>query len=119
MSVAEELDKLIQTMNETLEVTDRVHAHVAGGWITKLKKVRDGVTSDVKGKGSTPLQLSAKDRDTFATYLETSAKSGSAMVEQMEGLGGIHEAMIRKIKLEALAERTVAAKLRATQDMSM
>ena len=65
------------------------------------------------------LLLSAAERDRFAAYLERSATSGAAIVQQFEKLGSLHAAMSAKLKAEVAAERIVAAKLRATQEYGL
>ena len=57
--------------------------------------------------------LTAEDRDKFVAYLKESAASDEAMAAQCEALN--ERVMSKKLRVEAMAYRVVAAKLAATE----
>jgi hypothetical protein len=61
------------------------------------------------------INLSAQERDRFATWLEQEAESDDAMATQLGKLPGNYEAMRSKWNAEALAARVIARKLRSIE----
>jgi hypothetical protein len=64
-----------------------------------------------------PLLLTAAERERFATYLEHEAQSDEMLAEQASNIG--HEAFARKLRVEAIAARVVAGKLREIEDQTI
>jgi len=60
------------------------------------------------------MNLTETERNRFATYLEQEAKTDEEMAIQCEKLGV--SPMVKKLKIEAMAERIVAQKLRSTYE---
>lgn len=63
----------------------------------------------------TLINLTAAERDRFATWLEQEAETDKGMLEQMEKLGGMHP-MIKQRKNEIVAALMIARKLRSIED---
>lgn len=59
--------------------------------------------------------LTQQERDKFALYLERDAASDKAIADQMEGSGIGIEAMIKKLRVEAMAAEVIARKLRSIE----
>jgi hypothetical protein len=63
------------------------------------------------------LLLTDHERERFAAYLEAEAESADGIAAQMETIR-THEAIIKRFRLEAIAARIIAAKLRATESFT-
>ncbi len=66
---------------------------------------------------STP--LTHQERDRFATWLEREADTDEMMVEQLEKLPSRPEPLAKKYRVEMMAARVVAQKLRSISDESL
>lgn len=63
---------------------------------------------------SLPITLSADERERFAVWLEQEAVTAEGLLEQMQAMR-LPEAILNLHKLEAIASRAIAKKLRATE----
>lgn len=63
------------------------------------------------------MNLNEEERHKFADYLEQDAKSSRMLAEQMAKLGSIHQAMTKKLRIEADAAKVVATKLRSLSEL--
>lgn len=63
------------------------------------------------------LSLTLAERDRFATYLENEARTDEEMAEQMAKIGP--EILAKKYRVEALAARVIAKKLRSIEDQML
>ncbi len=59
------------------------------------------------------ITLTQQERDKFATYLEQESKSDADMATQVEKFGP--EVLVKKLKVEAMAARVIAEKLRSIE----
>jgi hypothetical protein len=64
------------------------------------------------------ITLTREEREKFAAFLEQDAASGEDLIAQMEKIP-TPEALIKKYRTEALAQRIVAKMLRATEDATL
>ncbi len=65
------------------------------------------------------MMLSFKDRDRFADWLESEAKADEMMLEQLEKLPSRPEQLVKKYRVEAMAARVIAQKLRSTHNETL
>lgn len=63
--------------------------------------------------------LTNEERERFAAWLEHEASTAKILIEQMEKLGPHAAPLVAREKAEAAAAMLIAAKLRATQSMSI
>jgi hypothetical protein len=62
--------------------------------------------------------LSAEERKKFADYLEQDARDTEGIIGQLQNAPGM-DPLARKLKVEATAQRIVAAKLRSMETMGL
>jgi len=65
------------------------------------------------------LQLTAAERDRFATWLEQEAVVAKGLIEQMEKLGPMASILATRTKAEGAACLLIARRLRATEAESI
>jgi hypothetical protein len=64
------------------------------------------------------ISLTTEERAKFAAFLDQDAASTEGLIAQMEKIP-TPEALIKKYRTEALAQRIVARMLRATEDATL
>lgn len=63
------------------------------------------------------LLLTRAERDRFAAYLENEARSDEELAKQVDKIGP--EVLAKKYRVEALAARVIAKKLREIEDQTI
>lgn len=63
--------------------------------------------------------LTEEERNKFASYLEQDAKDGDAIEQQMANLGDYTDPIRKQIRVESMAARVIAKKLRSTESMEV